>query len=257
MDMRVFRKWRFDFIRENAIGRYALYALGEVLLIVVGILAALWIDNWNQEQREAQTEQFYLEGLRTEFHTSLAKLDTLIAVNRKTFDSSRQLLNRIPLSATQEEEAALSALLLDALSYEIAYNPNNSLLDEMLNSGRLPILSDPDLRKHLTSWEAFLESVRRQENTLRMMREAATEALLTSGGRVLAMMEDVGMAERYVDSNRKIPEHDNLSALRSLPFENRLVLFMVTAESMEVNHYLPLREEVLVILKQIDAGLER
>jgi hypothetical protein len=47
-----FRKFRQRFLAENHLGKYLLYALGEVLLVMVGILLALRVDNWNEERKE-------------------------------------------------------------------------------------------------------------------------------------------------------------------------------------------------------------
>lgn len=252
----IMRKLRLKWVREGSFGRYAFYALGEVILIIVGILAALWIDNARQQQKEAELEQFYMQGLRNEFNASLAKLDTLIAVNRSTYNTAKALLNRIPNSETRQEEAALAPLLIEAFSFEIAYNPNNSLLNEMISSGRLQSLSDPALRQHLTSWESFLESVIRQENSLRNSREGVMEVMLNSGGSILSIMQDAGVDSDYLAERRAKRDHSNLPVLRSVEFENRLLLFMVTAESTESQHYQPLRRKILAILERIDAGLK-
>ena len=65
------RNLRRNLINNNLVGKYFLYAFGEFILIVLGILVALWIDNWNQERQELKREQFYLSGLKEEFQVSL------------------------------------------------------------------------------------------------------------------------------------------------------------------------------------------
>ena len=250
------RSIRKKVLRDGSFGQYAIYALGEIALIIIGILAAFWIDSWNETRREAEFEAFYLQGLQDEFHSSLLKLDTLIAVNRRTYDTTLALLDRIPRSTSREAEAELANMLITALSYEISYNPNNSMLTELIGSGKLQNIQDAALRQHLTSWESWLESITRQEQTLRQMRERAMETILDSGGSVLAIMEDAGMASYYVNEDRPGRDHSNLPLLRSLEFENRLLLFAVTAESTEINHYLPLREKIRTIQEHIKAGLQ-
>ena len=250
------RKFRHGLLKERQFGTYLLYAAGEILLIIVGILAALWIDGWNQQRQEAQREAFYLEGLRNEFQLSLTKLDTLIAVNRKTYDTSREILKRIPGVETRQEEAALGGLLIEALSYEIQYNPNNSLLREMINSGRLQILSDPELRQRLTSWEPTLESVNRQESNLRNIREQVMDVFLGPEGSILAIIQDAGITSRYLGEGIQFREHSNLPLLQSLEFENKLIVFIVTSEGTESNFYLPIREGIVEILQRIDEALK-
>lgn len=252
----LFRKMRRQLVGEKQLGPYLIYAAGEVFLIVIGILIALGIDGWNQRRQEAQREAFYLSGLQTEFQSSLAKLDTLIAVNRKTYDISRELLTGIARANDHRDEAELSRMLIEALSYEIAYSPNNSLLTEMMNSGRLQTLSDGELRQHLTSWESFVESVNRQEANLRNIRERATDLLLGPEGSILTVMRDAGIASTYVSDELPDRDHSNLPLLKSLEFENRILMFLATAEGTESEHYLPLRREIQRILERIEAGLD-
>lgn len=251
----LFRKFRHGLLKERKFGTYLLYAAGEILLIIVGILAALWIDGWNQDRQEAQREAFYLEGLKNEFQLSLAKLDTLIAVNQRTYATTKELLSRLPEVESRDAEAALSGLLIEALSYEIQYNPNNSLLREMINSGRLQILSDPEIRQLLTSWEPFLESTNRQESNLRNIREQVMNVVLRPEGSIVTILQDAGIASQYVGEGIPYRDHSNLPVLKSREFENKLVVFLLTAEGTESNFYQPLRKRILTILERIEANL--
>jgi len=248
------RNLRRSLIESNSMGKYILYAFGEVVLIVVGILAALWIDNWNQERQEVKREQFYLSGLKNEFEASLLKLDTLMAVNRKSYETAGQLLRQIPKASIQDE-ADISKMLIGALTYEIAYNPNNSLLMELINSGRLETFSSAELRKHLTSWDSFLESVHRQESNLRAQRQHAQDLLRGPEGSILTIAVYTGIASE-MDLVRDGNLYSNLTLLKSREFENNLLLFTLEAMNMESVHYQPLKKEIETILGLIETSME-
>ena len=69
--IKFFRKIRQDLLRDNKIGDYLKYAVGEIVLVVIGILIALSINNWN-ESRKNDLEQALLvkniiEDLRLDF----------------------------------------------------------------------------------------------------------------------------------------------------------------------------------------------
>jgi len=49
---------------ENKTGKYLKYAIGEIVLVVIGILIALQINNWNENQKKAEQEHFILEKLK-------------------------------------------------------------------------------------------------------------------------------------------------------------------------------------------------
>jgi len=72
------RKVRKQLLSENSFskpasrtGRYLLYAIGEIILVVVGILIALQINTWNQNKIIRTEEQIYLKGLKNEFKKNL------------------------------------------------------------------------------------------------------------------------------------------------------------------------------------------
>jgi sensor domain CHASE-containing protein len=62
--IKVFRKIRQNMIKENRTSKYLLYAIGEIILVVIGILIALSINNWNEQRKERQIEQSILKEIR-------------------------------------------------------------------------------------------------------------------------------------------------------------------------------------------------
>tara|TARA_B100000949_G_scaffold214142_1_gene209453 strand:+ start:7695 stop:7895 length:201 start_codon:yes stop_codon:yes gene_type:complete len=62
--IKFFRKIRQRLLIENRFTKYLLYALGEIILVVLGILIALQINNWNQEQKDHKAEITYLKEIK-------------------------------------------------------------------------------------------------------------------------------------------------------------------------------------------------
>ncbi|MHA1444306.1 MAG: DUF6090 family protein [Candidatus Hodarchaeales archaeon] len=58
------RRIRRDLINENKVSIYLIYAIGEVVLVVFGILIALQINNWNENQKTKKLEIVFLENLQ-------------------------------------------------------------------------------------------------------------------------------------------------------------------------------------------------
>lgn len=56
-----FSKIRYNLAAENKVVKYTRYAIGEILLVVIGILIAVQINNWNTYKKDRQTEQQYLQ----------------------------------------------------------------------------------------------------------------------------------------------------------------------------------------------------
>ena len=66
--IKFFRKIRFDLLGKNKTGKYFKYAIGEIVLVVIGILIALQINNWNEVRKTNNKEQVLLIALRQEFN---------------------------------------------------------------------------------------------------------------------------------------------------------------------------------------------
>ena len=61
--IKFFRKIRQKMLTENKFSKYLLYAIGEIVLVVIGILIALQINNWNESNKLKKEETLYLERL--------------------------------------------------------------------------------------------------------------------------------------------------------------------------------------------------
>jgi hypothetical protein len=68
--LKFFRTIRKKLIEQDNVRKYLIYAIGEILLVVIGILIALQINNWNQERNLQKEERHYLAALRTDFGVS-------------------------------------------------------------------------------------------------------------------------------------------------------------------------------------------
>jgi hypothetical protein len=249
------RHLRRKLIQSNSFLKYFLYGLGELLLIVLGILLALYVDNWNDHRLEKKRERFYLTELRAEFEASRVKLENLIEANRQTYRKASEIANVMARGGKGLGELEFSGLLFHSFSDEMTYNPNNSVLQELLNSGRLEYLSDPSLRGHLTTWSSRLDQIRQQEQNLRDQRGQVMELTLQEGGSIRGILENTGILTGEMELQASETTASNLDLLQSQNLENHLLIFILTARLTEQNHYLPLHTEIVTILELIDSSL--
>ena len=251
----IFHRLRKKLLKENKIRSYLTYAIGEIILIVFGILIALTINNWNQNRLNREKEQFYLEGLRSEFEQSHAKLLKLMEVNRLNYEESKKLAAYIH-SSDKPGEKELSEMLYNAFSFEIDYNPNNSLLNEIINSGGLKMISNAALRSHLIQWESRIQSIHRQESALREQREKLIDIFRTENASIKTILDLAGVTPNAIGMEKRPNEQSNRSILNSIAFENNLLIFILTGVSTEETHYQPLLSEIETILTLIDSGIK-
>ena len=254
--VKIFRKIRQNVIAEKRFSKYLIYALGEIILVVVGILIALAINNGNQNRITEQNEQTYLRGLLEEFQTSKMKLKNLIAVNQRNYTGAKQILEHISRTEAPPTEAAFSELMYHTFSDDIAFNPNNSLLQEMINSGNLKNLRNTDLRKQLTNWISTIEDITKQEEELGIQREKVLDMFRTNKNSLRTIFKQAGI---YDDLGLPKTSEDisNLGLLNSTEFENNILMFILASYATEKAHYIPLMHDLDTILKLIKNELNR
>jgi hypothetical protein len=81
----VMRKLKQSYFNNNEFRKYLLYALGEMALVVIGILIALQIDNWNAENVQQETLKNYLRTISRNIDSDLVSLDEIRAQRIKPF----------------------------------------------------------------------------------------------------------------------------------------------------------------------------
>ena len=75
--IKFFRKIRQRLLAENKVSKYLIYAIGEIILVVIGILIALQINNWNEYKKLGTKELYYLEGIRNDLTIDTAEINFL------------------------------------------------------------------------------------------------------------------------------------------------------------------------------------
>jgi len=91
--IKFFRKIRQKLLSENKFSKYLLYAIGEIVLVVIGILIALSINNWNEERKSNNLLQKYKQSIIAELKIDLLKLDELDSIHNSWRNSLRNYLD--------------------------------------------------------------------------------------------------------------------------------------------------------------------
>ncbi len=180
---RFFRQIRQRLLSENRFTRYLLYAVGEIVLVVIGILLALQINTWNQERISKLEEQKYLKRLKQDLMRDIERLEeirenyeTRLITGLELLDSLGQnhgdlirrwehygsalknyMLNPIP-DTTSMGQKFFIVLAIDRFS------PADITFQELLSTGKINILSDEVLKNTLQyHYPALKETDRFQE----------------------------------------------------------------------------------------------
>ncbi|WP_400076937.1 DUF6090 family protein [Winogradskyella sp. R77965] len=129
-------------------GKYFKYALGEIILVVIGILIALQVNNWNTKRNESKASENLMNRLLLESHKNQEALDANIKRIESLITDSERLLQFMGNDFTNTNEKTI-----DTLIYSVLESPNlnykSSTLDEALSSGAISLIASDSLRDFL------------------------------------------------------------------------------------------------------------
>lgn len=229
--------------------KYIIYAVGEILLVVVGILIALQINNWNEDRKTRRLENEYLHALEEEFNYNLESLEKLMKVNERNINSARELSKHTSPDPPQIKEKELALWIFDIANYEIHFRPRSAVLEEIISSGKLGVFSSANLRSSLSSWNGIMLKVRYQEEELAKWRFQILDFAKIHGNARRALFDAKGGAFGLPATKF---ERKNTVILQSVEFENLLLYYLSASTFINQNYYSDLKIELLEILKAIN-----
>jgi len=160
--IKFFRKIRYDLMEKNKTGKYLKYAIGEIVLVVIGILIALSLNNWNENRISKNKEKLLLKELHNEFKSNKAQLDSVIFYHKRSFRSAENIISKFPIN--------LKTIDLDSLGYNTffmgwiyTFNPSAGVTNALSNSSSFELISNETLRKLLISWNDIVEDYQEEE----------------------------------------------------------------------------------------------
>ena len=134
-----FRKVRKKLRTDNKLKKYFTYAIGEILLVVIGILIALQINNWNEERKEGIKTKGYVENIINDLHTDIQNIQNLMDHANKQTIAIDSFYVSMPQDRLNISSALDKALTLHTPFYR--YFPVNQTFLDMQSSGNSALLS--------------------------------------------------------------------------------------------------------------------
>lgn len=105
--IKFFRNIRYNLMSENRTGKYFKYAIGEIVLVVIGILIALSINNWNEERKEKQVQLQLLKELQYAAREDFERGQRQLSGNKNTINSMEIILNQLENNLPYHDSLAI------------------------------------------------------------------------------------------------------------------------------------------------------
>jgi len=149
-----FRKKRKSLADENKALKYTRYAIGEIVLVVIGILIALSINNWNDQRKDIAKEQQILLSLREEFKQNIKELNFDHQINLSCINAITTLLNFD--KNVDFETRTIDSLLGQAFNFA-TFDARLGVINDISSSGNLELIRDSKLRYKMNQWTGELD----------------------------------------------------------------------------------------------------
>jgi hypothetical protein len=160
--LKFFRKIRRKLIDEANLKRYLIYAVGEILLVVLGILIALNINNWNENQKSRKQELNYVIEINNEFKDNKSELIKLKANHEKVLKKCEAIIDLFPISTEESVLDTLSILLYGTWHYYL-YTPKQNAINNLVSQPSFQKMRNKELKKILDQWKVVLNNYQSTE----------------------------------------------------------------------------------------------
>jgi hypothetical protein len=248
--IKFFRKIRQNLLMENKTGKYFKYAIGEIILVVIGILIALSINNWNEHRKTQINQEKYLLLLKEEALKNINAIENAKDNIKLTMEGQLGLLELIDGNQDTISENYLSKLLLKTVVFSTRFNYENSVLTELKTSGELKNIRNDSIRNNLMAIEPLVVHSKDQEEFIIEDFETVGQLINEKGNRRRILVDNDIMPDKARDSISNIP------ILRIKEFENHLISYVGSCYGIVNRHYPRLDSHLKTLVIMIDQELE-
>ena len=155
--IKFFRKIRQKLLNENKFSKYLIYAIGEIILVVIGILIALAVNTQNEQRKEIKQEQIILKQLNDDYKANLVQLENKIEMRNKIISQSLDILNMASNSSTISTDSL--TIRFATLFMDPTFDPIDINLE---STGNIKLIRNDSLKRLLSHWtsdiKAYVES---------------------------------------------------------------------------------------------------
>lgn len=152
-----------SFAKASAV-KYFKYAIGEIILVVIGILIALSINNWNETRKERKKEVVFLAQIHAEFKENIAQFERIKDFHEKSLKSCSWMITHQPFKTVP-----LDSLRFHSLWSRVSYtfDPSQSTVTSLISTGAIDLVQDLELREALIGWQDLIDDYLEEEKEMR------------------------------------------------------------------------------------------
>lgn len=157
--IKFFRNIRYKLLGESRFARYLIYAIGEIVLVVIGILIALQINTWNEGRKESKAEAKILATLLEDLQAAETLSANYIASEAYYLDILETVLHRDSIRTILEDSVKTTEYFNKAFwDFEIKVPVINTYSD-LKNAGNIAMIRNQEIRERLSILDASIMDI--------------------------------------------------------------------------------------------------
>jgi len=150
--IKFFRKIRQSLLSENKFSRYLIYAIGEIILVVIGILIALQINNWNELKSEQEIEKTYMKNLLEDLQDDLVIYDNFHKSNQEIYALIDSIIPGIKSENRKNNVSKLAYWTrMVTIKWDIIH-PVERTYEQMKSSGQLRLIKQEEVANAISKY---------------------------------------------------------------------------------------------------------
>jgi hypothetical protein len=240
--IRLFRRVRNKLLSEKKFGIYVLYATGEIVLVMVGILLALQIDNWNEDRKDRSIEEQYMERLLHDLQNDVIYFESQILLCERAVSHLDSFLIEMYIAPVGPDDVRRitkhGALQTDDLTLK------NSTYRELISTGSMNIFSDQNIKAAIMDYYHLGEETASQIKEFNLFStQVMTDVMAKAPSFILVLLKglrnDLGM-ELFSDP----------SSEKFLAIEQTILIYRLR-NSEDLVHYQGLKMAAVQLIIQV------
>ena len=250
--IKFFRQTRKQLLSDNKIGKYVLYAIGEILLIVIGLFIALQLNNLNTKDIIHKNQLKHLRVIKTEMTNNLNSISEFKLLCFEIMDAERKVISYIDSGIASEDQ--MSEQLRVITFNELILPLESGALNEVISSGGLKDIENDTIRNILASWEGKKAQFHSQEGQMAEVRDDII-ALYNNQGSIRILNDKRRQEMLNIDAPKKVST--NLPLLKLRRFENAITHHLMLTYYQSNTIYQDLEDEIKKLIELIDKELRK
>ncbi|WP_420316981.1 DUF6090 family protein [Ekhidna sp.] len=172
--------------------KWAEYLL-EILVIIIGILGAFTLNNWNESRKDMISERVYLAAINQEFKANKIQFEKVMRTFDRQHHLADSLMNLFPITV---DNWADIKKMYGRVFHRWSFDPKHGSIESIINSGKIDLVQNTDLRMLISTWNDQYDDYKEEENKLQEKRDIFDDLYLNEfsnrkeNGRVVPLADE-------------------------------------------------------------------